>query len=147
MRFKQDDVTLSPFVGSLVLDGCPATPSSAINTVRNGTLAEHEHATIGKALDGAFQNGIWKTYNTATDETIIEFDGAIGGPALWFIGVYSNRSTLVPVKLQFTLSQNDPSLFQLRFVGLQGVMLRDIGVFLSQVVFAKSERTPAVVPG
>ena len=53
----------------------PVSPSP-IDTVRNGYLESNKTTTVGKALEGTFPNGTWKTFITQKGVTIVEFDGA-----------------------------------------------------------------------
>jgi hypothetical protein len=53
----------------------PPTPS-VIDAVRNGYLESNKTTTVGKALEGTFPNGTWKTLITQKGVTIVEFDGA-----------------------------------------------------------------------
>jgi hypothetical protein len=52
----------------------PVSPSP-IDTVRNGYLESNKTTTVGKALEGTFPNGTWKTFITQKGVTIVEFDG------------------------------------------------------------------------
>jgi len=52
----------------------PVSPSP-IDTVRNGYLESNKTTTVGKALEGTFPNGTWKTFITPKGVTIVEFDG------------------------------------------------------------------------
>jgi hypothetical protein len=52
----------------------PPTPS-VIDAVRNGYLESNKTTTVGKAIEGTFQNGTWKTFTTNKGTTIVEFDG------------------------------------------------------------------------
>jgi hypothetical protein len=51
----------------------PVSPSP-IDTVRNGYLESNKTTTVGKALEGTFPNGTWKTFITQKGVTIVEFD-------------------------------------------------------------------------
>src|ERR1035437_4826741 len=52
----------------------PVSPSP-IDTVRKGYRESNKTTTVGKALEGTFSNGTWKTFNTQKGATIVEFDG------------------------------------------------------------------------
>ena len=52
----------------------PVSPSP-IDAVRNGYLESNKTTTVGKALEGTFPNGTWKTFITPKGTTIVEFDG------------------------------------------------------------------------
>src|ERR1035438_7580629 len=43
---------------------------SPIDTVRNGYLESNKTTTVGKALEGTFPNGTWKTFTTNKGATI-----------------------------------------------------------------------------
>jgi|ERR1035437_3813975 hypothetical protein len=53
----------------------PVSPSP-IDTVRNGYLESNKTTTVGKALEGTFPNGTWKTFTNNKGATIVEYDAS-----------------------------------------------------------------------
>ena len=63
-----------------------ATTTSAqpgIELVRSGVLADHNTTTVGKALEGTFQNSKWTTFETPKGATIVQFDATAKIGDLW----------------------------------------------------------------
>ncbi len=58
-----------------------AAPDS-IDTVRNGVLPGYNITTIGRALEGTFQDSQWTSYVSPKGVTVVQFDGSISASAL-----------------------------------------------------------------
>jgi hypothetical protein len=68
--------------GAFVLAGCQALRSdidqalqSDIDVVKDGVLAGHNTTTVGKALEGTFQDPKWKSFETPKQAVVVEFNG------------------------------------------------------------------------
>jgi hypothetical protein len=48
-----------------------------IALVRNGMLPGYDSTTVGKALEGTFPNGKWRSFETAKGATIVEYASVI----------------------------------------------------------------------
>jgi hypothetical protein len=65
----------------LALAGCQALHSD-IDVVKDGVLADHNTTTVGKALEGTFQNPKWTSFETPKKEVVVEFNGTAGPKVL-----------------------------------------------------------------
>jgi hypothetical protein len=48
-----------------------------VDVVRNGLLADYNTTTVGKALEGTFQNAKWSSFVTPKGVTIVQFDATV----------------------------------------------------------------------
>ena len=94
--------------------------------VKNGVLADFNTTTVGKALEGTFQNPKWTSFQTAKGATVVQFDGTVTVDALdaaHFAWRLSNITLSekgppyppLPVRFQFLISA-DKKTFEIGFV-------------------------------
>jgi hypothetical protein len=60
-----------------LVDSVEAEFSPDIRLVRNGVLPGYDKTTVGKALEGSFQNSNWRSFTTAKGVEVIEYTRTI----------------------------------------------------------------------
>jgi predicted small secreted protein len=55
------------------VDSVEAEFSPDIRLVRNGALPGYDKTTVGKAVEGSFQNSNWRSFTTAKGVEVIEY--------------------------------------------------------------------------
>lgn len=110
--------------------------SGPIGIVKNGVLKDYPSTTVGKAFEGTFQNGKWKSFETPKGATVVEFDGTISSAGIAPMkmesrdGIWTTMGQLIgpsrrdniPAQFQFTLNA-DRAAFDITYVGLDNVRL------------------------
>jgi hypothetical protein len=62
--------------------GPSSSVSSDVDVVKNGVLANHNTTTVGKAIEGTFQDPKWTSFQTPKQEVVVQFDGTVAMDAL-----------------------------------------------------------------
>src|SRR4051812_35004826 len=69
----------------------PAAADATVETVRSGTLPDHDSTTVGKAFEAKFQNAQWRSFKTPDGITTVDFRGTIEGRVLTGAGLNSSK--------------------------------------------------------
>ena len=82
----------------------PAAVDAAVETVRAGSLPNHDSTKVGKAFEARFQNPRWSSFKTPNGVTTVDFRGTIEARVLNVAGLNSSKANSIVVRSNCILS-------------------------------------------